>query len=63
MIEEAGLSEEVDIRVRDGAIIVTSMKQARAGWADAAKLLHDRSRDKLLDLETETRFDASEWKW
>jgi antitoxin MazE len=63
MIEEARLADEVDVHVRDGAVIITSINDARAGWAEAAKLLHDRSQDKLLDPETETRFDSDEWKW
>ncbi len=63
MIEEAGLGDEVDLHVREGAIIITSINEARVGWAEAARLLRARSADKLLDPETKTQFDTSEWKW
>jgi antitoxin MazE len=63
MIEEAGLSDEVEMHVRDGEIIITSMNKARAGWAEAAKALHDRKEDTLSDPGTETQFDMNEWKW
>ena len=63
MITEAGLGDEVDIHVRDGAIIITSMKNPRAGWAESARLMHDREEDQLIDFPTDTRFDRTEWEW
>ena len=63
MIEEAKLNDEVDIHVREGAIIITSSPNRRSGWAEAAKQLHDRKEDGLLDDSTATTFDETEWKW
>ncbi len=63
MIEEAELSNEVDIHMRDGAIIITSMKNTRAGWAKSARLMHDREEDKLIDFPADTLFDRTEWEW
>ena len=63
MIEEAKLNDEVDIHVREGAIIITSSPMRRSGWAEAAKQLHDRKDDVLLDDGTATVFDETEWKW
>ena len=63
IIEEAKLNDEVDIHVREGAIIITSSPMRRSGWAEAAKLLHDRKDDVLLDEGTATAFDEIEWKW
>jgi len=63
MIEEARLNDEVDIHVREGAIIITSSPNARSGWAESAKQLHDRKEDGLLDDSTATTFDETEWKW
>ena len=63
MIEEARLNDEVDIHVREGAIVITSTKTPRSGWAEAAKQLHDRKGDVLLDDSTTTVFDETEWKW
>jgi antitoxin MazE len=63
LIEEAGLGDEVDLRVHQGAIIITSAPAARRGWAEAARLMHKRNEDSLLDSAASTHFDESEWKW
>ena len=62
-IEEAGLTDEVEVRVRERAIIITPSVAPRAGWAEAAKQLRERDEDRLLDLPTPTRFDEKEWRW
>jgi antitoxin MazE len=63
LIEEAGLTEEVELRVREGAIVIYSARNPRAGWAEAAEALRERSESGLLDSPTPTRFDDNEWKW
>lgn len=63
LLEEAGLDDEVEIRARKGEIIIRPLAKPRAGWAEAAKLAHDRKEDVLVDREMSTRFDESEWEW
>jgi antitoxin MazE len=63
MIEEAQLEDEVELSVRDRAIVITSTREPRAGWGDAARLLHERGEDALVDAETSTAFDETEWQW
>ncbi len=63
MIEEAKLNDEVDIHVREGAIVITSSLNLRSGWAESAKQLHNLKEDVLLDDRTTTKFDETEWKW
>jgi antitoxin MazE len=62
-IKEARLDEEVDIQVREGSIIISSIKAPRAGWEESARLIHDRKADTLLDPPTQTHFEQSEWEW
>lgn len=62
LIEEAGLSDEVDVRVRAGTIVITPAGKARSGWAEAARQLRGRGEDRVLQTP-QTRFDAEEWKW
>jgi antitoxin MazE len=63
LIEEAGgLTEEVDLRARDGAIIIARATRPRAGWADAARRMRQRNDDRLLEPPSPTRFDEEEWK-
>ena len=63
VISQAGLDEEVDIRVSDGAVIITSATRPRTGWAEAASRLHQRREDGLLDEPDDTEFDRAQWEW
>jgi len=63
LIEEAGLTEEVELRVQEGAIIIARAAPARSGWADAARNARQRQEDRLLEGPTPTRFDDEEWEW
>jgi antitoxin MazE len=64
ILAEAGLSDEVEIRARNGVIIISSAApRARAGWAEAAKRMRSNDEDRLMDEPTPTRFDEEEWKW
>lgn len=63
LLQEAGLTDEVEIRVRKGAIIIERVGQPRAGWAEAARQLRERNDDRLLDGQVGTRFDHEEWQW
>ena len=63
LIEEAGLSDEVEVRVRDGAVVITSFSRPRTGWAEAARRMGRRGDGILLDQPTPTRFDVEDWRW
>lgn len=63
LIAEAGLGEEVELRVREGAIVIARAASPRSGWVEAARQLRQRDEDVLLDVPTPTRFDEKEWKW
>ena len=61
-IAQAGLSDEVELSIHQGAIVIASATEPRAGWAEAAQELHQRDQDQL-DPPVPTRFDATEWDW
>ena len=63
LLEEAGLEEQVQLRVVDGGIMIESERAPRAGWADAAALAKERGDNTLLDEAVSTRFDEAEWEW
>jgi antitoxin MazE len=62
-IKQSGLTDEVELRVRDGAIVITCAVGPRFGWAEAAKQMRTRGEDLLLDSPASTRFDENDWKW
>ncbi len=63
IIAQAGLTEEVELGVRDGAVVIARTTSARSGWADAARQMRQRDEDRLVDAPTPTRFDEKEWQW
>jgi len=62
-ITEAGLTDEVELRVKPGSITICSSSSPRAGWAEAARKMVERGEADKLDPDTATEFDHKEWKW
>lgn len=60
LLEQAGLDDEVEIRVESGALVISAATSPRQGWA-AAAAKHGPSA--LLDAPTSTCFDEEEWTW
>jgi antitoxin MazE len=63
LIAQAGLTDEVELHVKDGAIVIERSSTPRAGWAQAAREMHERDEDSLLDSPPATHFDEKEWEW
>ena len=63
LLEQAGLEDQVILRVIEDGIVIQSADKPRANWAEAARVLHDRREDHLLDELVLTDFDESEWVW
>jgi antitoxin MazE len=65
LIEEAGLSGEVEISVQDGSLVIKSVASPRAGWATAFGEMAKRGEDALIDeiSPISTEWDESEWEW
>lgn len=63
LIVQAGLTDEVELHVRDGAIVIERASIPRAGWAQAAQKMHVHDEDQLLDPPASTRFEEEEWEW
>jgi antitoxin MazE len=62
LLEQAGLSEDVELHADDGRIIIAAGRPPRTGWAQAAQDLHERGEDGLLETPA-PRFDDEEWEW
>jgi len=63
LISQAGLTEEVELHVHDGSIIIARSLSHRSGWAEAAKKMRQNSDENLIDQPTPTKFDETEWNW
>ena len=63
LIEEAGLGEDVELRVVATGLLMERAAQTREGWAEAAARMHARGEEDLLDEPSLTDFDVSQWMW
>jgi antitoxin MazE len=65
LLEESGLSGEVDLSVHEGKLIVAPAGQPRQGWADAFRRMAESGNDALLDGDatTSAAFDGESWEW
>ena len=62
LLEEAGLTEDVELDARAGAITIRPARSVRAGWAEAAARLA-REESGPLDPAGPSNFDETEWSW
>jgi hypothetical protein len=63
LLEHAQLPDEVELQAEEGRLIVRAARGARAGWAEAARLMRARGEDQLLDAAASSHFDDNEWRW
>lgn len=69
VIEQAGLTTDIEIAVRDNQIIIRSARNdsPRAGWEEQIKrglLEHGEHADEeWLNAKRPTKFDEKEWTW
>ena len=63
LLDHAQLPDDVELQAETGRLIVRAARGPRAGWAAAAKAMHARGDDQLLDATISGRFDEKEWRW
>jgi antitoxin MazE len=65
LLEQTGLSGEVEISAEVGALVIRCAKRPRAGWAAAFQENARRGDDALLDeaAPSLSAWDTSEWEW
>jgi antitoxin MazE len=62
MLEQSGISEHVEIEVRDNQIVITAASKARVGWGDAFAQMAING-DELDPLTVTDTWDQTEWVW
>jgi antitoxin MazE len=65
ILEQLGLSEEVELSVCENQLVIRPGKRPRADWEDQFRLMAARGDDRLLDDQTvsTTDWDTDEWQW
>jgi len=65
LLEQTGLSGEVEISAEDDGLVIRPAKRPRAGWAAAFRKMAQRGDDTLLDdaAPSLSAWDEGEWQW
>lgn len=66
MIEECGLSEEIEMILRDNEIVLRSAGETRKEWDEAFEEMSRQGDGRLLDqkdIECPGEWDETEWRW
>ncbi|HUG93214.1 MAG TPA: AbrB/MazE/SpoVT family DNA-binding domain-containing protein [Planctomycetaceae bacterium] len=65
MLDEAGLSGQVEITAEEGALVIRPVKKPRAGWAAAFQKIAERGDDSLIDdaPPSLSDWDQDDWEW
>jgi len=65
LLDETGLSGEVEIRAENNSLVIRPTSKPRAGWEAAFCEMAERGDDALLDADTISLspWDEDEWEW
>jgi antitoxin MazE len=61
-----GFENEVELEVKDNALIIRSERKARSGWSEAFQSMRQQGDDALIDEDAwsqSSQWDANEWEW
>lgn len=64
VIKECGFGDQIDLRIENGSVVLTSTGKARAGWDEAFGRMSEAGDDALLLPDNLGHsFDEEEWEW
>jgi antitoxin MazE len=64
VIKECSFGDEVDLTVKDGAVVLAPARQAREGWDKAfAKGSKAEDQEPLIPEDLPHPWDEEEWTW
>lgn len=63
LLDQAGLSGDVELRVEGNKLIIHASKVPRHGWGAKFDSMSKNDDVRLLDPSTPTQWDEEEWTW
>jgi len=65
ILEQSGITEDVDIEVENNQIIIRPLLKARTGWDKAFRKMVENQDDMLVDGDEPIlhSWDETEWQW
>lgn len=63
LLEQSGITEEVEIEIQDGCLIMRAADGARTGWEAAFAAMAEHHDDDLLDAVVASEWEHRQWEW
>lgn len=66
LLEQSGLSNQVELKVKKNEIVIAPVKKTREGWEEAFQEMSKQGGDRLLDedeLTNQSGWDEYDWSW
>jgi antitoxin MazE len=64
LIEQTGLTDEVEISIQGDTLVISLAHKPREGWNDSFQAMAEADDDYLLDDTIQTsEWDEEEWEW
>jgi len=66
LIEQSGLSEDIELILKDNEIVLRSANGPRKNWDQAFRKMAEHGDNQLIDedlAEVTNEWDESEWTW
>ena len=65
VLEQSGISDEVELEVKDNQITIKPISQSRLNWSRKFNKMAINGDDELLDSDfiSSENWDEKEWKW
>ncbi len=63
VLEQAGLTDEVEMTVEGNKLIIQASRYPRQGWEERFADMAEQGDDQLLDETSPTQWDEEEWTW
>lgn len=63
VLEQAGLTDEVEMTVEGNKLIIQAVRHPRQDWEESFAGMAKQGDDQLLDEAPPTQWDEEEWTW
>ena len=63
LLEQADLTDEVEMSVEGNRLVIQSARQPRQGWEAKFVEMAQHGDDRVLDEPVATQWDDAEWTW
>jgi antitoxin MazE len=63
ILEQAGLTGDVEMKVEGNQLIIQASRLPRQGWEERFAAMAEQGDDRLLDEISPSSWDEEEWTW